>query len=441
MTPPQGGVRASEDDVVRALSEAGVMFGIDSAAIQNACQQGFCNSLLVASGVAPVDGVDAIFEELIPHTVDRKPKLDADGRIDYRERGEITVVKAGAPLMRRVPATLGFDGFTVRAQVLSAKPGHDEPFTLQLAGAEFSADDPNLLQAALSGQPVRVHCGVMVEPILRLSHVNMASGNIHFDGTVEISGEVSQGMKVRASGDIVVADIVDGGVLEAGGDIRVAGGVIAHARLRAAGSVTARFAQTARIEAGAVIALGDMALECELESLNQIIIGAEAPQRGRLIGGKATAMMLLQVPVLGSAKGGVTQVVLGGNRELETRYEALVQRIAQEKANEANLERLVKQLVATGDPKGMLARVKASRQNAVAIWGKLLAERSELEAQLELASTARLEVRVGVAGAVDLSIRKVAARLRRDFDKGTFALDAEGHVTFTSPSGGAVSAV
>lgn len=56
----------------------------------------------------------------------------------------------------------------------------------------------------------------MVEPILRVAEVNMATGNIHYDGTVQVDGEVQHGMLVQASGDIIVSGTVDGGVLEAG---------------------------------------------------------------------------------------------------------------------------------------------------------------------------------------------------------------------------------
>src|SRR5690606_25549971 len=130
------------------------------------------------------DGHDAEFEELIPAAPDRTPRLDANGLIDYREHGDIVMVHTGALLMRRLPATPGAPGFTVRGDVLPAKAGRDAPFAARLTGAELSAEDPNLLQASQSGHPVRVPGGVMVEPVLRLAEVNIASGNIRYDGTV-----------------------------------------------------------------------------------------------------------------------------------------------------------------------------------------------------------------------------------------------------------------
>ena len=435
LTQAHGGKAAAMEDVLQALANAGVIFGIDEAALIHACELGDCSGFPVASGVLAQDGKDTDFEVMVAKAVDRAPKLDEHGLIDYREHGTITVVQSGAPLMRRIPATPGVPGHTTLGHVLTPRPGQDKPFTAQLSGAEPASNDPNLLQAAVTGQPVVVPGGVIVEPVLRVVEVNMASGNIHFDGTVEVEGEVTQNMKLQASGDIWVKGLVDGGILEAGGNIHIDGGVISHAKLQAAGSVTARFAQSAKISAGTVIALKDMALECELESLSQIIIGAEAPERGRLVGGSATAMMLIQTPVLGSAKGTTTRIKLGANRELEDQYAALCERMAKEQATEENLQKIVKQLTATGDPKGLLERVKASWRNAIQIWSKSLAEKKELEAQIALAQTAKLEIGVALGGAVDLSIGNLVAKLRREFDPGSFTIGPQGHIVFTNVQG------
>lgn len=431
----RGGKPASASNVLDMLSKAGVVFGIDEQAVASACAQGACALRVVARGQVAEDGRDTRFEALIPESVDRAPKLDSNGLIDYRERGEIPVVQTGAELMRRLPATPGTPGQTVKGRILAAVAGRDLAFTDKLDGAQVSASDPNLLIATVSGQPVLVTAGVIVEPLLRVKEVNMTTGNVHFDGTVHIAGDVVQGMKVKASGDIVVDGMVDGGLLEAGGNIQVAGGLIARAQLHAVGSVTARFAEGAVIFAGTLIAIGDMVLDCELHSLNQIIIGANAPQRSRLVGGICTAAMLLQVPLLGSSKATVTKVVVGANPELDAKYAGLLKRIEELKSTEANLEKLMKQLKATGDPKHLLDRVKASRQNAIKVWGEALAEKLTLEKEMALALSAKVTVTVGVEGAVDLLFGHTMTHLRREYDAGSFTLGADGKLAFAALHG------
>lgn len=78
--------------------------------------------------------------------------------------------------------------------------------------------------------------------------------------------------------------------------------------------------------------------------------------------------------------------MVGTNPELQAKYAALPHHIEEEKIKEAHLEKLVKQLKATGDPKGLLERVKASRQHAVQVWGQYLADKAGLEKEMVLAS-------------------------------------------------------
>lgn len=435
LEPPLGGKPITIEDVRQALKDAGVVFGIDEAALLHACNVAHIDHLPVASGAPPQDGQDTKFETLLAHTADRAPKMDANGLIDYREHSNVLVVHQGEPLMRRHPPTPGIPGHTVKGRELPPRPGIDESFSPHLSGARTAHGDKDLLEADVVGQPVLVDRGVIVEPVLRLAEVNMHTGNIHFDGTVVIDAEVTQGMTVQASGDIVIKGTVDAGVLDAGGDVHVSGGIIARSTVRARGSVSARFSEGSRIYAGTVIALDDMSLSCELESLNQIIIGEKAPQRGRLVGGTATAMMLLRVPLLGSNKAGTTAIKLGANAELEAQIQALAVRLEKERATEENLQKLSKHLSATGDPKGMLDRVKASWQQAVQTWSKSLAEHRDLQEQMALTMSARMEIMQGVEGAVDLTFCSLPARLRREFPQGTFTFDPAAGVLFTDSAG------
>jgi len=436
LQPAHGGKAAAMEDVLRALAGAGVVFGIDETALLRVCELGDCRGFAVAIGDLAKDGTDAYFEKLIAQSSVRAPKVDDKGLIDYREHGSVAVVHAGTPLMRRIPATPGEPGRTIMGQVLTPRGGVDKPFAHQLPGSQFAPNDHNVLQAALTGQPVLLPDGVMVEPILRVKDVDMASGNIHYDGTVEVQGDVVQEMKVQAKGDIVVGGVVEAGFLTAGGNIHVSGGVISHAVLKAKGSITARFAQGVSLSTDTVVVVKDMAMECTLESLNQILVGTEASERGRLVGGLTIAMLLIRVPNLGSDKAGITTVRLGHNPELEEQYKTLCERLDKEKATEENLQKIVKQLTATGDPKKLLDRVKASWRNAVQVWGKSLAEKTALEEQIALGKTAKLEVTKGVSGAVDLTIGNQTVKLRREFSAGVFSLDETGLIAFTSKYGG-----
>lgn len=432
--PACGGKAVTPDDIFAALGEGGITFGVDTAAVDAVCGNVAPARVAVASGVAAQNGENSRFELLVADTRDRVPQMDENGLIDFRELGAIPLVVADQPLMRRIPPTNGINGHNVRGELLTPLPGRNEVFMENLVGAHVDSADANLLRATFNGQPVRCGNGVTVEQLLHVRNVNLASGNISFDGTVHVDGEVLPGMKVHATGDIIVTGVVDGGELDAGGDVHIGGGVIAQAKVRAGGSVSARFAESAHIYAGAAIAIDDAALQCDLQAMNQIVVGIKSTQRGRLAGGSARAMLLVQAPLLGASSGGVTSIQLGVNPELEAKYQDLLHRLEKQKADEANLEKLIKHLTTQGDKGGMLERVKASWQLAVQTWGKLLPEKEALEDQLALIDGARLVVGVGVSGAVDMSFGKKTLRLRRNVDAGTFMVDGD-KVVFTDPAG------
>ncbi len=435
LTAARGGAAATVADARRVLAQSGVVAGIDDGLVSMICAAAQSTEQVVATGTPARDGVDARFEPLVPKVVDRAPKLDSAGHIDYREHGDIPVVQPGVPLMRRIPAIAGINGQTVKGRILIARKGRDTPFSRTISGAQVAQDDPNLLLATLSGQPVLAPDGVDVEAILRLREVNMASGNIHFDGTVHVSGDVVQGMTVEASGDILVDGLVDGGHLKAGGNLSVKGGVIGHGSVHAGGTVQVRFAEGATLVAGTLVVVADMVIDSHLQSNHQILIGTGPAQRGRMLGGSARAGELLRVPWLGTPKSALARVTLGVNPELDEKLAEVMHHIDDEKASEAGLDKLARQLKSTGDPKHLLEKVNASRKHVVEEWGKSLSEKAEIEKEIAKERSARLEVTVGVEGAADLVIFGVPAHLRREYGAGHFMLDDDNHVVFCRKDG------
>lgn len=430
----RGGAPARAEDALQVLSAAGVVFGLDVDAVRSACAGGTDARIEAARAQPPTHGEDTRFELLVADTRSRAPKVDERGLIDFHELGDIPIVSAGQVLMRRHPPAPAVDGRTVRGETLPARKGVDEGFDLGLRGCAVDAADANLLLARCNGQPVHSRNGVAVEEVLRLKNVNLATGNVHFDGTVEIAGDISPGMTVQASGDIIIGGLVEGARVEAKGSVKIGGGVIARSHVEAGGSVDARFAENATIRAGTVLAIEQMALHCDLEAQNQVAIGAASGRRGRLVGGTTRAMLRVSVPQLGSAAGGITRVQVGVNPALTQRHTELQQAAAQRKSEEEKLEKLVAHLKQHGDPRGVLPRIEASWKQSLEAWGQVLAEVADIERQLALAEGANIDVRVGVEGEVDLAFGSPVKHLRGTYGVGLFQL-VDGQVVFSEPSG------
>ena len=432
LSPAWGGESVKPDDVFLALGEMGITFGIDPDVVQAACAANVEDRVAIATGIPVVKGADARFELLTNDVRDRTPHVNEQGFIDFRDLGEIPTVEADQPLMRRIPATPGTPGRNVRGEEIPAEPGCNTAFSEHLDGSYLDKNDPNLLRATFNGQPVCTFNGVSVEQVLRLRNVNMATGHIAFDGSVQIEGEVLPGMKVNVTGDIIVGGVVDGATLVAGGDIQIGGGVIAKASVRAEGSVMVRFVENAQVFAGTTLVVGDSALQADLQANNRILVGAKNT-RGKLAGGCARAMLQIQVPVLGATTGGVTELQMGVNPVLDAKYRDLLSAIEKKREEEGKLEKLVKHLAKQGDKSGMLERANASWQAAVKAWGALLPERDALERELAHMAEARVEVGA-VAGAVDLGFGKKRFRVRKNLDAGVFSLQGD-QVIFTNAAG------
>lgn len=436
LEPGDDGTQVALEELLEALAAAGVVHGLDHGAMHEACQAPGPQSFVAATATPPRAGEDAQFELLVVDHCDRAPRLDEMGLIDFREHGAVPMVDVDQPLMRRTPAAAGVDGSDVLGRPLPAQPGNDQPFHTPFSGVALDPLDPNLLRAACKGQPVRTGtAAVLVEAVCHVKAVNMASGNITFDGTVDVEGDVMAGMKVRASGDIRIGGTVEGGELDAGGDIRVAGGVIANAKLQAGSSVSARFVEKSELRAGGAIVVDNMVLHSRLQAGAQIAVGVKAHQRGRLAGGLAQARTSVSAPLLGLAGGERTQVEVGVDLALDERHAALLVRLDAEKSEEEKLDKLVQHLTRLGDPKGLLPRAREARQNALKNWAASLNEKQEVAAQLAAMREAKVEVGVGTEGEIELAFGRKRCRLKAGSGAGVFLVQDDGAIAHRNAQG------
>ena len=435
LSAAQGGKSLSAEAIVRTLHAAGVVMGIDEQALATLLNTSSAENLLVAEGRLPVQGENTIFQELITKHDAEADATDLDGRIDYRAQNSIRTVNEGDWLMRRIPATQGIAGFTVTGRTIEAQAGEDTTFEPDLPGTRLLESDSDFLVAAIAGHLVAVSNGMKVEPVIRLSEVNLSTGNIDFVGMVQIDGDVIQGMRVKATGNIVIGGVVERSFIETPGDIWVKGGVIGDAYLNAGGMIRARFGQSASIQSGKSIEIEEMAMQCNLSAQENITVGLKVPQRGRLVGGIARALQTIKVPFLGSDEGSLTRVIVGLHDGLENQFRTLQFAIAEKQSSVDNLTKIINQLVKTGDPKKLLDRANASlleTQNTVL---EMERQSQTMDDQLNTLRKSKIEVTQEAAGIVELTITNYKVRLTSSFGRGHFSLSDENRVVHIDPKG------
>jgi uncharacterized protein (DUF342 family) len=151
--------------------------------------------------------------------------------------------------------------------------------------------------------------------------------------------------------------------------------------------------------------------------------------------------MLVRAPNLGATAGGLTQVHVGVNPAFMARYRELDHDIEHEHVEADKLEKVAHHLQAHGDPRHLLAKVKAAWQQELQAWGHLLEEKAELDHQLALTHGARIEFTAALGGDVDIAFGKVARRVRTAYGAGAFSVDDQGRVVYSTPDGKAAAVI
>ncbi len=427
--PAKGGKKLNQAVIMAALRADGVLHGINEATIAQALAEEHAEELLVAQGELAQNGEAGRWQVLydespVIQTNDQKVKLK------LRDLAHLIVVKKGEPLLRRFPPVNGKFGMNVKGQVLRSKAWPELDFAAELDGVERAADDPNLLIASQAGQPSLVVGGLIVNPVLHLPSVNLNTGNIDFDGTVHIDGDVIAGMKIKVRGDVIVNGMIEAAQIEAGGNVAVKGGVVGFAeknklnkalsintaRIRCAGSLQALFAEYAHIEADQTILISQSVRQSELLSRQKIAVGVAGKSVGSIVGGKTQAGQCIAVASLGNSAGVYTLAQVGYDPMLEAAIEEKKQALVHALHEVDQLQKLLsyfKQNPQKAVP-ATLNKTEHTRLNLFEKVAGLQHEIAELEAQQAELSQAKISVTQRLYEGVELKITRCSWKIKAE---------------------------
>jgi len=446
MTPAYGGAPVTFDQIRRSLQEKGIVSGlITSAEIEAVLKEGKATDYIIAQGTPAVPGLDAQFHSLVPEMQERRPQINEHGIADFRNLGSLILVKQGDPLMRRTLPTEGKNGQNILGQILIPKPSRNTPFTSELKGSMFDPDDNDLLLSAIVGQPLLIPNGVMVSPTITVPQVNISSGNLSFDGTINILGDVMEGMKVYALNDIFVGGTVEAAELEAGGNITIKGGLIGNSDSSAAstlsmggkisckGSVSARFAKYVSIEAGTSIVIEEYSMNNQLTAMNQILVGKPGGKKGLIIGGSARAMMLIQAVSIGSDAGIKTYIQAGLNPHTQQQLDGIKREIETNEKNQDDIKKIITFIENNPekDKNGLLDKARRTLDNLTTEIARHQADQESLLAEMSFAEYAKIVVEQTLCNGVEVRIGTQIWKAHEERGKTVFRL-IDGKISFGS---------
>jgi uncharacterized protein (DUF342 family) len=328
ITVAQGGKHLTAKAILTSAQEAGVKKGFSKDELVKLAQLAAREkpnthvTLQIASGKLAINGKDAEIIPLVESAQSRilRPKRREDGSVDMRDLGDIICVKVGDPIAKKIPLTTGIIGYTVTASLLPATPGNDVSL-VPGEGTSISSSNPNVLVSKKVGLPKVIANGMEVDEIYKIRNVTVATGNINFTGSVIIDGDVNEGMKVIASGDITVGGFVESAMIEAGGDVTISGGIIGRKHdvektkvtdvkmsvsVNAKGSIYAKYCQYAEINCSKDVRIENQLLHSLLNIQGGLTVGTLEKSNGKLIGGYIKAGTFVAAGIVGAKAGSNT---------------------------------------------------------------------------------------------------------------------------------------
>ncbi len=258
--------RITPDAIAKALAKENIQFKLTDlekqiTTLKTALKETV--SFVAARGRPPVPGTDAFISYHFDTNYLKPGKIDAAGRMDYRERGSIPKVAAGDLLATKIPMKTGEPGIDIYNTPIPAPETKD--VVLQCGQGAHLSEDGMKVHAQIDGQPhVAVGGAVCVFAELTIDgDVNFTTGNIDFDGNVIVKGTVMNGFTVRCGH--LFAKEISGAAIFALGDVVVSEG-ISNADIKTEGNVKARFVTGSNIKSFGSVMVDKEVIDSKIRS-------------------------------------------------------------------------------------------------------------------------------------------------------------------------------
>ncbi len=317
VVPPEGaGAPVREEDIDRAISDAGVVKGLKEeilARVKERVSSGLgVKRVLIAEGQFPVSIQRKEPKFYVEFASGSRVRIRKDGRADYKNLDLITVVKKDQ-LLAEVD-TSGVnpeDGWDVTGKVLPASKSVAAVLNagknIRVEEAEgtikfYAEKDGELIYEKNTLEILEVHT---VD-----GDAGPKTGNIKFTGSVVVKGSVLDGIKVIAGGDIFVDENVGASLLSADGKIVVKGGIKGadKAIIRSKKGVEAGFLEQALILSVGDVVVKGSCLRCKVKCNSRMILESD---KGNLVGGMVWARRGVDANNIGSDSGVATYISFG----------------------------------------------------------------------------------------------------------------------------------
>ncbi|MBR6713423.1 MAG: DUF342 domain-containing protein [Selenomonadaceae bacterium] len=418
----------TKEMVMAALSDAGVVYGIDEDAIDSGIQS--LTPFVAAEGLLPIPGENAYIDRKFDLGIQGKPVVDEYDKVDYKDLNLFVLAKENQTLAIRIPQTKGTPGKNILGEPVPAQNGRPCPMP---EGKNTKVVGEHRLIATVNGQIVDKGSRISVDPRLEIKGgVGVQTGDIEFDGTVQIKGDVEQGFKVKATGDIEIKGSVNGAEVN-GRNVYISGGITGadRAKVYAEHDVRTAFAENALIEAGNDIFIADIALHSQIRAGKRLIM---EDKHGQITGGHAVAGEMVSVKVIGNSSFVVTKVSVGVDPNLQKEYQALRRTYKESKKRLTHIMQTLNTLSKIDInklPPSRVESINALTRSQFPLAGQIKRDEKrilEIEEQLVNMKNGKIRVSGTIYPGTRLSVNNILKSIQSEYKHCSIALNDEGDV-------------
>ncbi|MFJ5768664.1 FapA family protein [Psychrobacillus sp. NPDC093180] len=269
---------------------------------------------IVATGLPPQKGENAKVTYL--DQAEKRPVIKEDGNADFFDMNFIVEIKEGSWLGEKIPPQKGVDGINIVGENVPAEPGDDIKLKYDTKSAyEVEEDGKTVLRSKTKGIIGEINGVLSVQKHLVIDgDVGLETGNLTFDGSIQVKGTVMAGYSVIASGDISIDGKVGVNAAEliksTEGDVFIRGGIFGRGvtKVEAYKNIFVKHANECTLEAKDTINIGFYALG-SIISANQILLDE---RKGKIIGGKTIAVNSITAAYSGNSLERKTELIVQG---------------------------------------------------------------------------------------------------------------------------------
>jgi len=294
----------------------------------------YCTDYVIAVGEPVVEGKDGYVEYCFDTNPLAKPKLNEDGSVDFHALSLVHACAKGQVLAKLHKEVEGQPGMNVFGERI--KPKDIKRAVFKHGKDLVISEDGTQLISAVDGHVNLIEGTVFVSSVLELTNVDVSTGDVNFEGNVLVTGNVTTGYKLKATGDIEIRGVVEAADVEAGGSISVAKGIngMTKGNVRAKGNIVTKYINSAVVSSGGNIQ-SELILNSEVSASDKIHVEG---RKGFITGGHVRSGNEISAKTIGSEMGVDTVIEVGIDPELKARFAKLQKENDELKKNISRME-------------------------------------------------------------------------------------------------------